>query len=167
MRVSGLIAAAGMLVAGLSPAPSLAIAGLCALRHRHRQHGADRLFGGGQPARHVVGRGNGVVTTMGYCGILLAPSAIGFIGEQIGLGPVFVALSALLVLVFLMAGLPAADFTHLSSRGFPKRQRIKCPCTGHIGNRPRGGLKRYRNRVYCPPESRPVQDFQTRPIRPG
>jgi hypothetical protein len=48
---------------------------------------------------------------MGYSGILVAPSAIGFIGERTGFGPIFVAVSILLVVVFLMAGLArSADF---------------------------------------------------------
>lgn len=55
-----------------------------------------------------------VVTTMGYSGILVAPSAIGFIGEHTGFGPVFIALSGLLVVVCLMAGLTrTADFRAL------------------------------------------------------
>ncbi len=48
---------------------------------------------------------------MGYCGILVAPSGIGFLAEHTGFGPVFVMLSGLLVVVFLMAGLAhRADF---------------------------------------------------------
>ena len=51
------------------------------------------------------GAGMSVVTTMGYSGILAAPSVIGFVGERTGFSPVFIAVAALLVLVFLMAGL--------------------------------------------------------------
>jgi hypothetical protein len=51
------------------------------------------------------------VTLMGYSGILVAPSAIGFVGERTGFAPVFVTLSLLLVVVFLMAGnARVADF---------------------------------------------------------
>jgi fucose permease len=58
------------------------------------------------------GIGMSVVTTMGYCGILVAPSAIGFIAEHIGFGPVFIGLSGLLFIVFLMSGLAhRADYT--------------------------------------------------------
>jgi len=53
-----------------------------------------------------------VVTTMGYSGILMAPSAIGFVGERTGFGPIFVGISGLLVVVFMMAGLARpADFS--------------------------------------------------------
>jgi hypothetical protein len=42
----------------------------------------------------------------------MAPSAIGFVAERTGFGPIFVALSALLIVVCLMAGLArAADYT--------------------------------------------------------
>src|SRR5690606_29191266 len=65
---------------------------------------------GNQPGM-ASGTGMSVVTTMGYSGILVAPSAIGFIGERTGFAPIFVALAGLLVLVSLMAGLArGADF---------------------------------------------------------
>lgn len=44
-----------------------------------------------------------VVTTMGYSGILVAPSAIGFVAERWSFSPIFIALSGLLVIVLLMA----------------------------------------------------------------
>ena len=48
---------------------------------------------------------------MGYSGILVAPSAIGFVGEHVGFAPVFVAVAALLGVVCLMSGLVRhADF---------------------------------------------------------
>jgi hypothetical protein len=57
--------------------------------------------------------GMSVVTTMGYSGILLAPSAVGFTAEHTGFTAVFIAMSALLVVVFLMGNLAhAADFDH-------------------------------------------------------
>ena len=43
-----------------------------------------------------------VVTTMGYSGILVAPSIIGFIGERTGFAPVYHRHRALLMLVFLL-----------------------------------------------------------------
>jgi hypothetical protein len=48
---------------------------------------------------------------MGYSGILVAPSAIGFVAQMVGLAPIYVALAALLLIVFLGAGLIRhADF---------------------------------------------------------
>ncbi|MEO9336384.1 MFS transporter [Mesorhizobium sp. SB112] len=113
LRVSSLIAAAGMMVAGLSPWPWLAIfafafAGLGI---------ANMVPIAFSAAGNQKGMSSGValstVTLMGYSGILVAPSAIGFIGQRTGFGPIFVAVAALLIVVFLMAGLAkAADFEH-------------------------------------------------------
>lgn len=111
LRASSLVAAAGMLVAGLSPSPGPAIAAfaLCGLGIANMVPIAFSAAGN-QPGL-APGAGLSVVTLMGYSGILIAPSGIGFVGERAGLGPVFATLSGLLVAVFLMAGLArSADF---------------------------------------------------------
>jgi fucose permease len=111
MRVSSLIAATGMLVAGLSSEPWLAIAafGFAGLGIANMVPIAFSAAGNQDGIASSTGMS--VVTTMGYSGILVAPSAIGFIGERIGFSPVFIGLSALLVVVCLMAGLArSADF---------------------------------------------------------
>lgn len=111
MRVSALVAAAGMFIAALSPWPVLAI-GAFAVCGLGIANVVPIIFsaGGNQPGISS-GTGMSVVTTMGYSGILLAPSAIGFAAEQVGFTLVFIALSALLVVVSLMGGLVrAADF---------------------------------------------------------
>jgi predicted MFS family arabinose efflux permease len=111
LRVSSLIAAAGMLVAGLSPYPWLVIAAF-ALAGIGIANVVPILFsaGGNQPGMAST-TGMSVVTTMGYSGILLAPAAIGFTAERTGFAVVFVALSGLLVVVCLMARLArTADF---------------------------------------------------------
>ncbi len=51
------------------------------------------------------GIGLSVVTTMGYSGILVAPSLIGFIAEHVGLRTIFAALPALHIVVLLLSGL--------------------------------------------------------------
>ncbi len=38
-----------------------------------------------------------MVTLMGYSGILVAPSAIGFVGGKTGFGPIYMVLAALLI----------------------------------------------------------------------
>jgi len=66
--------------------------------------------GGNQPGM-ASGTGMSVVTTMGYSGILLAPSLIGFAAEHVGFTAVFMVLSGFLAIVFLMSNLAhAADF---------------------------------------------------------
>jgi fucose permease len=111
LRACALIAAAGMLAAGLSPTPWLAIAAFafCGLGIANMVPIAFSAAGNQEGLS--PGAGMSVVTTMGYSGILMAPSAIGFVGGSTGFGPVFVAVSGLLFVVFLMAGLAApADF---------------------------------------------------------
>ena len=108
-------AVTGMLVAGLSPTPWLAIAAFafCGLGIANMVPIAFSAAGNLEGL--TPGAGISVVTTMGYSGILLAPSAIGFVGERTGFGPVFVAVSGLLVAVFLMSGLArAADFRKIA-----------------------------------------------------
>lgn len=111
LRISGLIAACGMLVAALSPWAWLAIAAFafCGLGIANMVPIAFSA-GGNQPGM-AAGTGVSVVTTMGYTGILAAPSAIGFVAEHTGFSLVYLALAGLLLVVCLMAELArGADF---------------------------------------------------------
>jgi fucose permease len=112
-RVSALISAAGMLVAGLAPWPWVSIAAFafCGLGIANM---VPILFSaaGNHPGLSS-GAGMSVVTTMGYSGILVAPSLIGFVGGKVGFSPVYVAVALLLMLVCLMSGLTrTADLNH-------------------------------------------------------
>ncbi|MNI12561.1 hypothetical protein D3C73_657490 [compost metagenome] len=61
----------------------------------------------------AAGVGLSVVTTMGYSGILLAPSVIGFVAEHTGLASIFLALSGFLVVVLAVSRLARhADGAH-------------------------------------------------------
>lgn len=102
MRVSCLIAGLGLVGAGLAPAAPLSIA-FFALAGLGIANVVPIAFSaaGNQPGL-APGVGMSVATTMGYSGILVAPSAIGFIGERTGFAPIFVALALVL---FLLAGL--------------------------------------------------------------
>jgi MFS family permease len=111
-RISALVSAAGMLVAGLSPWPWLAIAAF-AVSGLGIANTVPILFSaaGNQPGVNP-GAGVSVVTTMGYSGILAAPSIIGFVGERTGFAPVFVAIAIILLLICLLSGMTkAADFS--------------------------------------------------------
>lgn len=54
------------------------------------------------------GAGISTVTMLGYSGILLAPSSIGFVAEQIGFRVTYGVLALLLVAVATQAGRAAA-----------------------------------------------------------
>jgi fucose permease len=111
LRVSSLIAAAGMLVAALSPWTWLAIAAFAFMGLGVANMVPIAFSAGGNQPGMATGTGMSVVTTIGYSGILVAPSAIGFTAEHTGFSPVFIALSGFLVVVCLMSELAhAADF---------------------------------------------------------
>lgn len=110
-RVSSLIAATGMLGAGLAFDPWLAIAAFAFAGLGIANMVPIAFSAAGNQLGMATGTGMSIVTTMGYSGILVAPSAVGFIGERTGFGPVFIGLAGLLVVVCLMAGLlRGADF---------------------------------------------------------
>ncbi|MDN2579974.1 MFS transporter [Aquibium sp. ELW1220] len=120
LRVSSLVAAAGMLVAGFAVEPWIAIAafGFAGLGIANMVPIAFSAAGN-QPGTSS-GASLSTVTLMGYSGILVAPSAIGFVGERFGFAPVYVAVSVLLVVVCLMAGLArAAEFEAAAESGRP------------------------------------------------
>lgn len=111
MRASSLTAAAGLLIAGLAPTPWIAVAAFALAGVGIANMVPIAFSAAGNQDSVASATGMSVVTTMGYSGILVAPSAIGFIGERTGFGPVYIALAVLMVVVCLMAGLTrTADF---------------------------------------------------------
>jgi fucose permease len=105
LRVCTVFAIAGMLLASLAPDAQLAILGfaLCGIGISNMVPIAFSAAGnvpGLQP-----GIGISVVTTMGYSGMLVAPSAIGFAAEHVGFSAVFLALPALLFVVLCISSL--------------------------------------------------------------
>lgn len=116
LRASALCAAAGVLVAGLSRSPYLAIAAFAFCGFGIANIVPILFSAAGNQEGMAPGTGMSVVTTMGYFGMLVAPSAIGFIAEHSSFGPIFVALSGLLLVVLSMAGLARrAAFTPQST----------------------------------------------------
>lgn len=116
LRVSALVAAAGMLVAAFAPSPWIAIAAF-AVSGLGIANTVPIAFSaaGNQKGTHA-GAALSVVTVMGYSGILVAPSGIGFVGERVGFAPVYVAVAGLLLIVALIAGYArSAEFVAPSS----------------------------------------------------
>lgn len=103
LRVSGIVAASGILVAGLAPMDMVAIAGF-AFAGLGVANMVPILFSaaGNHPATSA-GSGIATVTMIGYCGILLAPSLIGYAAEAIGYRATYVIIAGLLVGVALAA----------------------------------------------------------------
>lgn len=111
LRASALIAAAGLLGAALAPNAALVIgcfafAGLGVANMVPVMFSAAGNFPG-----LGAGMGISIVTMLGYSGILVAPSSIGFVAEHVGFRVTFGTLALLLIAVTLMANrAAAADF---------------------------------------------------------
>lgn len=111
LRVCSFIAAAAMFAAAVAPTAVLVIVAfaICGLAVANT---VPVVFSAaGNLPNLSSGAGLSVATTMGYAGILFAPSSIGFVAEASGFSPVFMAMAGLLLVVALMAGLAkTADF---------------------------------------------------------
>ena len=108
LRLSGLIGAAGLMGAAMAPTDVLAIA-CFAVAGLGVANMVPIMFSaaGNQPGLSP-GAGIATVTMIGYCGILIAPSSIGFVAEHIGFRATYAALALLLVVVALLAARTAA-----------------------------------------------------------
>jgi fucose permease len=105
VRLCAGLALTGMLVAGLAPNSAIAIAGFALAGIGISNLVPVAFSAAGNLPGLAPGIGISLVTFMGYSGILLAPSAIGFIAEHTGLAPVFAVLPALFVVVLALSGL--------------------------------------------------------------
>ena len=108
LRVSGLIGAAGLMLAAVAPTDLIAVAGF-AIAGIGVANMVPILFsaGGNQPGISA-GTGIATVTMLGYCGILVAPSTIGFAAEAFGFRATYITLSLLLLGVASLAGYAGA-----------------------------------------------------------
>lgn len=120
LRISSLIAAAGVMGAGLAPDAWFAIAAFAAAGLGVANIVPIAFSAAGNQAGVSSSTGMSVVTTMGYSGILLAPSAVGFLAERFGFTPIFMVMAGLLALVSAMAGLARdADFGRINTASQP------------------------------------------------
>ncbi len=118
LRYSGMVATLGMLGAGLAPTPLLATLAF-AFAGLGIANMVPIIFSaaGNQPGLSP-GAGMSVVTTIGYSGILVAPSLVGFVAERTGFSPIFIAFSGMLAVVLLMARLVrSADGIRVETAG--------------------------------------------------
>lgn len=108
LRWSALVASAGLALAALSPGPWPAIAAFALAGLGMANTVPIAFSAGGNHPGLARGAGLAVVTTTGYAGILVAPSAIGWIGEHIGLWPVYLGMAAMTSMVAALAGFAKA-----------------------------------------------------------
>lgn len=108
LRASGLVGAAGLMGGALAPNDIVAIAsfGVAGLGVANM---VPIIFSAaGNHKGMAAGAAISTVTMVGYAGILVAPSTIGFVAEHIGFRTTYGALALVLVLVAALAGRVAA-----------------------------------------------------------
>ncbi|YBV96296.1 MFS transporter [Phyllobacteriaceae bacterium JZ32] len=105
LRLCTVTAIIGMLAASFAPDPFMVIFGfaLCGIGISNMVPIAFSIAGN-LPGL-APGVGLSIATTLGYSGILFAPSTIGFIAEHTGFSAVFATLPLLLVVVLALSGL--------------------------------------------------------------
>ncbi len=108
LRWSGLVAATGLMAAALAPGEGLALAGFFLSGLGVANMMPIMFSAAGNLPGLSPGAGIAAVTMMGYSGILIAPSAIGFVAEHAGFRLTYGALAVVLVVVAMMAGRTAS-----------------------------------------------------------
>jgi MFS family permease len=114
LRASALTGALGLAVAALAPDAALVIAGFAIAGVGVANVVPIMFSAAGNLPGHVSGAGIATVTMLGYSGLLVSPSSIGFVAEAAGFRPVYLGLALLLAVVALMARrAEAAEFGQL------------------------------------------------------
>jgi MFS family permease len=108
LRISGYLGAAGMMGGALAPYDWVAIASFFIAGLGVANMVPVLFSAAGNHPRLPSAVAISIVTMVGYCGILVAPSSIGFLAEAVGFRPTYAGLSVLLVAVALLAA-KAAD----------------------------------------------------------
>lgn len=113
LRISAIVTAAGLLAAAASPDDLMAIAGF-ALAGLGIANVVPILFSAaGNHPTLPSGIAISTVTMVGYAGILVAPSTIGYVAEFIGFRATYASLGMIMLIVAAMAGrAAAADRAH-------------------------------------------------------
>ena len=104
LRVSALIGSGGMFLAAIAPTPELATAGFFLSGIGVANLIPIIFSAAGNFPGVAAGTAISTVTMLGYSGILVAPSAIGFVAQQVGFRPTYIGLAMLMLVVAAMAG---------------------------------------------------------------
>lgn len=102
IRISGSIAAIGMLAAGLAPTPAVAILAFAAAGIGMANMVPIVFSAAGNQPGIPAAIGMSIATTIGYSGILVVPSFVGFLAEYTGFSLIFIGFSCILLIVVLM-----------------------------------------------------------------
>lgn len=105
LRFCGVAAIIGLVMAGQSNSVTLALVGFAITGIGISNMVPIAFSAGGNIPGLAPGVGLSVVTTMGYSGILFAPSLIGLVAEHTSLSTVYTAIPALLVVVLALSKL--------------------------------------------------------------
>lgn len=105
LRTCTVLSLTGLVIAGLAPNAIAAIIGFAIAGIGISNMVPIAFSAAGNLPGMAPGIGLSVVTTMGYSGILFAPSLIGFIAEHVSLSVVFTGVSLLNIVVLLLSGL--------------------------------------------------------------
>jgi len=108
LRLSGLLGAAGLMGGALAPYDWVAIASFAAAGLGVANMVPILFSAAGNHPRLPPATAISIVSMVGYCGILVAPSTIGFLAEYAGFRPTYAGLALILVVVALLAA-RAAD----------------------------------------------------------
>jgi MFS family permease len=108
LRISGFLGAAGLMGGALAPYDWVAILSFTAAGLGVANMVPILFSAAGNHPRLPSANAISIVTMVGYCGILVAPSTIGFLAEHAGFRPTYAGLSLLLVVVAILAA-RAAD----------------------------------------------------------
>jgi len=108
LRISGFLGAAGLMGGALAPYDWVAIVSFATAGLGVANMVPILFSAAGNHPRLPSASAISIVTMVGYCGILVAPSTIGFLAEHAGFRPTYAGLSLLLVVVAVLAA-RAAD----------------------------------------------------------
>lgn len=105
MRVCAVIAMIGTAIAGFAAEPWTAVIGFAIMGIGISNLVPIAFSAAGNLPGMAPGVGLSVVSAMGYSGILVAPSLIGFVAEHTSLALVFRVLPVLILVALLLSGL--------------------------------------------------------------
>ncbi len=124
LRLSTVVAGTGLLMAAFAGSVPVAAAGFALAGLGIANMVPIAFSAAGNLPGLAAGVGISAVSFMGYSGLLFAPSLIGFIAKHTGLGPIYVGLPLLYIVVLALSGL---------ARHADPARRLRCVVAGVRG----------------------------------